>query len=117
MEGFARQYCRDLWHDARENARLAENKAARLAPIADFLGGDRAVMAGGMARLAMIMANGYERDAAKDRASGKYNPVAAGAWKHETMQREFLAEPATEADKALDPVMTKAVAVAEFWQQ
>lgn len=53
---------------------------ARLAPIADFQGGDKKVIAQGMDILAAIMVNGYKKDIEKDKKSGEYNPVLSGAW-------------------------------------
>mgnify|MGYP001344891158 CR=1 FL=1 len=54
---------------------------ARLAPIADFQGGDKKVIDRGMRLLALIMVSGYRRDLEKDGKSGEYNPLLAKAWK------------------------------------
>jgi hypothetical protein len=53
---------------------------ARLATIASFEGGDPAVINRGMKTLAVLMIEGYKRDAVSDKAKGWYNPVGSGAW-------------------------------------
>jgi len=79
--------CRRIFdHDESDNV----SPAARLAPIADFQGGDRAVIEEGMARLAMIMANGYQKDLEKDKASGEYNPILDGKWDYRKMAESFI---------------------------
>jgi hypothetical protein len=100
-------------HDASDNA----SPTARLAPIADFQGGDRAVIEEGMARLAMIMANGYQKDLEKDKASGEYNPILAGAWKHETLAETFRTSSREKGSSPLDSVMTSDDALRDFWKQ
>lgn len=100
-------------HDESDNA----SPTARLAPIADFQGGDKAVIEEGMARLAMIMANGYQKDLEKDKKSGEYNPILAGAWKHETMASGLKSAITTEAVKTIDSVMTKDEALRSYWAQ
>ena len=100
-------------HDESDNV----SPAARLAPIADFQGGDRAVIEEGMARLAMIMANGYQKDLEKDKASGEYNPILAGAWKHETLAETFRISSRKKGSSPLDPVMTSDDALRDFWKQ
>ena len=47
---------------------------ARLEPVADHPGGDPDIVEAGLARLALMMLAGYERDLEADRASGAYNP-------------------------------------------
>ena len=98
-------------HDASDNA----SPTARLAPIADFQGGDKAVIEEGMARLAMIMANGYQKDLEKDKASGEYNPILAGAWKHEEMASKFKATRKTKSSSALDSEISAEDALLNFW--
>lgn len=98
-------------HDESDNV----SPTARLAPIADFQGGDKAVIEEGMARLAMIMANGYRKDLEKDKASGEYNPILAGAWKHEDMKKKLTIKKAETS--ALDQIMTSDEVLREFWKQ
>lgn len=100
-------------HDESDNV----SPTARLAPIADFQGGDKAVIEEGLARLAMILANGYQKDLEKDKASGEYNPILAGVWKHESMAMSFKSTIATETVKAIDSVMTKDEALRTYWKQ
>ena len=98
-------------HDESDNASPTD----RLAPIADFQGGDKAVIEEGMARLAMIMANGYRKDLEKDKASGEYNPILAGAWKHEEMAKALKSAKVSKASAAVDAQMTKEEALDAFW--
>jgi len=89
---------------------------ARLDPIADFPGGDPAVIGRGMKLLATVMINGYRRDMASDKAAVEYNPLNSGAWKAEDRLASLQAELA--ADKAaspLDSVMTASEALHFFW--
>jgi hypothetical protein len=94
-----------------------KSPTARLAPIADFVGGDKAIIAEGMNRLAMIMANGYRKDVEKDKKSGEYNPVGAAVWKTEELHARYLSTAKSAASTALDPVMTAEEAVRFFWDQ
>jgi hypothetical protein len=53
---------------------------ARLAAVSSFEGGDPAIINRGMKTLAILIIEGYKRDAASDKAKGWYNPVGEGAW-------------------------------------
>jgi hypothetical protein len=96
-------------HDASDNT----SPTARLAPIADFIGGDRSIIAYGMELLAIIMTNGYAKDIKKDLASGEYNPVGAKIWDAEAMKASLASD--GKGASALDPVMTKDEACKGFW--
>ncbi len=82
---------------------------ARLAPIADFQGGDRKVIAQGMDLLAAIMINGYKKDIEKDRKSGEYNPILAGTWTDTTLSAANLSAP------AFSSLMPAEEAIVAFW--
>jgi len=98
-------------HDESDNV----TPTARLAPIADFQGGDKAVIEEGMARLAMIMANGYKKDLEKDKKNGEYNPILAGAWKHEELASKFKAAQKSTSTRALDSEISADDALLNFW--
>lgn len=100
----------------------------RLAPIADFRGGDRKVINEGMRRLALCMLAGYKRDMAKDEKSGGYNPLNAKAWDYKKMAAH-LAAPAGGAllmakaagpmigdASGIDGVLDSDSAVKAIWQ-
>lgn len=87
---------------------------ARLSPIADHPGGDPDVVEAGMARLALMMLAGYERDSAADAAAGEYNPLNAGAWELSDARAALLE--AGESDGTLDAVLTAREAAGEWWQ-
>lgn len=90
------------------------NPLRRLAPIADFQGGDKAVIAEGMKRLALAMLNGYEKDRGKDKASGEYNPLNAGTWDYEKT-KATLSAPSAVATAELDAVSAKEESLAGFF--
>ena len=79
---------------------------ARLALIANFIGGDRRVIDRGMALLALNMVADYQRDIAEDLAAGKHNPVASGAFDFETesarLHKTIVATECPEMDDILD---------------
>jgi hypothetical protein len=87
----------------------------RLAPIADFKGGDRAVIERGMALLAIVMTNGYRTDVEGDRQKAWYNPVGSGAWKADAKITELSAKAAKTASPEMDSLMTTDEAVRSFW--
>jgi len=62
----------------------------RLATIAHFQGGDRAVLDRGMKLLALQMIFGYARDQAKDLVSGEYNPVLSKVWNAQPMMEILI---------------------------
>ena len=79
---------------------------ARLALIANFIGGDRRVIDRGMALLALNMVSDYKRDIVEDLAAGKHNPVASGAFDFETesarLHKTIVATECPEMDEILD---------------
>ncbi|MBL8965382.1 MAG: hypothetical protein JNG85_00155 [Spirochaetaceae bacterium] len=77
---------------------------ARLAPIADFQGGDKALIAEGMRRLAILMTNGYRKDLEKDAKSGEYNPLLSKAWNADTILAELSASKAVSPYDDLLPI-------------
>lgn len=87
---------------------------ARLAPIADHPGGDPAVVEAGLARLALMMLAGYERDLAADAATGEYNPLNAGAWDVSDARAALLE--AAESDGTLDSILSAREAANDWWQ-
>lgn len=87
---------------------------ARLAPIADFAGGDRAVIDAGMRRLALCMVAGYVRDRETDLAVGAYNPVAAGIWNADALRAELGV--ATAGSAAVDAQLSADGAVIMVWE-
>lgn len=89
---------------------------ARLAPIADFRGGDPAVIDRGMRLLAIIMISGYRRDLDKDRKSGEYNPLLSAAWNADKTIEGLVAG---LADGSALPFgyMTPETAKVTFWNE
>jgi hypothetical protein len=89
---------------------------ARLRTIADFKGGDRALIDRGMALLGLCMLAGYRRNLAKDALTGEYNPAASGAWpgsaQEKTLKDALAAKPSVE----MDAVFTLDLAVRGFWE-
>jgi len=93
------------------------NPLHRLAPIADFQGGDSRVIERGMKLLALVMLNGYERDISKDAAAGEYNPVGAKTWDASALRTRFTAELRAAACPQMDAVMTLESALRVFWDE
>lgn len=89
---------------------------ARLSTIADFSGGDPGILARGMALLGLCMLAGYRRDAAKDAASGEYNPINSGAWDSGRVEAALLADARAVEPASLDPIMTETQALGTFWE-
>lgn len=89
---------------------------ARLSTIADFSGGDPGILARGMALLALCMLSGYRRDAAKDAASGEYNPINSGAWDSGRVEAALLADARAVDPGVLDAIMTETQALEGFWE-
>jgi hypothetical protein len=65
---------------------------ARLAPLMNFRGGDRAIINRAMNMLALIIVNGYNRDRDKDADMGGYNPLNSGAWDYEAVTAKLNEE-------------------------
>lgn len=98
--------CRRIFdHQPSDDA----SPTARLAPIADFQGGDKKVIAQGMDLLAAVMVNGYKRDVEKDRKSGEYNPILAGTWSDSTIAASHL------PSSAFSSIMPAEEAIVAFW--
>jgi hypothetical protein len=89
---------------------------ARLAAISHFEGGDPAVLGRGMKLLAIVMVSGYRRDAEKDAAAGRYNPVGSGAWNADEMITALKAEVAAAPNDAMDDIIDIGSAVRGFWE-
>ena len=88
---------------------------ARLEPLADHPGGDPDVVEAGLARLALMLLAGYERDTEADRASGAYNPLVSGAWELAEARGELLE--AARGDDSLDGILTADEAVKQWWDE
>ena len=62
----------------------------RLAFISTFEGGNKAIIEHGMALLAYIMIEGYNRSKTKDLVNGVYNPIANGKWNYNKLKTKIL---------------------------
>lgn len=69
-----------------------DNVFSRLAPIANFEGGDKDVIHHGMVMLALTMLEGYRNSMEKDKDDHVYNPLVSGSWNYETLKRSLLFE-------------------------
>jgi hypothetical protein len=80
---------------------------ARLAPLMNFIGGDKSIINRSMNMLALILVGGYNRDRAKDAASGEYNPLNSGAWNYDAvtarLNEEISRVVCPEMDQVLSP--------------
>jgi hypothetical protein len=96
-------------HDPSDNL----SPTARLTPIADFEGGDKAVLTEGMNRLALIMVNGYKKDLEKDKQSGEYNPILAKSWDYEAIVARLSVG---KVPSPLDSIIPAEAVTKTFWQ-
>ncbi len=88
---------------------------ARLEPIADHPGADKALVDRGMRILALMMIAGYARDVEKDRGSGEYNPLLRGTWSAAAMQESLLTAIQSVPSQEMDAVMKPHEAVMVWW--
>ncbi|MFW5776408.1 MAG: hypothetical protein ACOCZB_03885 [Spirochaetota bacterium] len=88
---------------------------ARLEPIMQFQGGDEGIIGRGMALIAHNMVVDYQRDREIDRALGKYNPVASGAWNAEALIAQLRARIRQIACPEMDEIMTEEDGTEEWW--
>jgi hypothetical protein len=89
----------------------------RLRLIGSFKGGDQAILAEGMRRLALVQLNGYHRDRAKDQQTGDYNPLNAGAWDYDAEYAKLTTagKPAAAMSAALDAILPLDETVQGTW--
>ena len=87
----------------------------RLKPMALSSGGDPKVLRHVEGLLGLIMVEGYQRSADKDRADGSYNPFVSGAWSYSEKKAELLGLIADNFSEAVDGVMTVREAEVMFW--
>jgi hypothetical protein len=80
---------------------------ARLASIANFEGGDPAIIARGMKILAKSMVEGYVRDAEADAKAGIYNPVNAKRWDAQALLAQLALEINAVANEEMDALVVK----------
>jgi hypothetical protein len=103
--------CRHVFdHKAADD----KDALARLAPIADFQGGDAKVIDRGMHLLAIIMISGYRRDLEKDQKSGEYNPLLAKTWEADKVV-ESLASDLADTSSLPFGYMRPETAFVTFW--
>ena len=89
---------------------------ARLHPIMRFHGGDPRILDRGMALIALTMVLDYARDVEVDRAVGKYNPVAAGAWDADAIIANLRDRIRSVDCPEMDAIMDAEDDVENWWQ-
>jgi hypothetical protein len=90
---------------------------ARLSVLGSFEGGDPAIINRGMKLLAIVMIAGYKKDAAADKAAGRYNPVAAGVWKADALIATLTASVEASPNPEMDAILDVKTAVKGFWEE
>jgi|JFJP01.1.fsa_nt_gi hypothetical protein len=88
---------------------------ARLRTIADFEGGDRAMIDRGMALLGRCMTGGYVRDAEADRMLGEYNPIVTRVWDATKVQAQYASILDEAEISSLDAIMKPHETSGIFW--
>lgn len=66
-----------------------EDIYSRLFPISSFSGGNRDIIKCCMDLTALCMLSNYNKDAAEDKATGKYNPINEGKWDYEALSKQL----------------------------
>jgi hypothetical protein len=87
----------------------------RLASIMQFTGGNRAIIKRGMSLLAIQMICGYNRDLAKDVASGEYNPLLDQAWHGQELIDSLILDIIGIGCPGMDLIMTIEEAQDLWW--
>lgn len=87
----------------------------RLNVINTFGDGNRAIIERGMNLLALSLLSNYERDADRDKASGKPNPVVSGTWNVNELKSSLLKNIEKVECSAMDAILTMEEGVQEWW--
>ncbi len=88
---------------------------ARLEPIADHPGADKALVDRGLRLLALMMLAGYAKDQDKDRDAGEYNPLISGSWSIEPVREALLKDIEGVASQEMDAIVEPRDAVMIWW--
>jgi len=105
---------RDLFlHKPEDDAMVR----CRLSPLLSFSGGDQAVLRCCEDLLALCMVANYRKDAAADRAVGKYNPLNAGVWDAETLDQELTASIGKHITQEISAFFTVEEALEGYWDK
>jgi hypothetical protein len=88
---------------------------ARLQTIANFEGGDPAIINRGMKTLASIMIRGYQKDAKSDKAAGLYNPLSDGNWDAKAKLASLQSAIATTPNEEMDAIVSEGADRGSFW--
>ncbi|MCR4735061.1 MAG: hypothetical protein K5829_08675 [Treponema sp.] len=102
------KYCAHLKEDDCELMK-------RLEFISSFDGGNRFIIEHGMYILALIMLEGYNQSAVKDKINNIYNPIASGAWKYTKMKNLITEKLSKTQNKVLDDLANELYATGGSW--
>lgn len=89
---------------------------SRLRPILNYTGGDRKILDCCRDLIALCMVANYRKDAEHDQAIGKYNPVAAGVWDGDALQKKLMNAVNTSITPEIAARYTAEDAVKGLWE-
>ncbi|MCK5201823.1 MAG: hypothetical protein KAR21_25895 [Spirochaetales bacterium] len=90
---------------------------SRLFPISVFNGGNKIIIQCYMDLIALCMLSNYKKNAAEDKAIGKYNPINAGKWDYDTMSANLIQNIDKTSTADISAVYSKEDAVRGFWKE
>jgi hypothetical protein len=89
---------------------------SRLAPISNFIGGNKTIIQCSLDLTALCMLSNYRKDADLDMEIGKYNPINSGKWNYDELSATLI----ENIDKTIIPDMadiyTKENALRGMWR-
>ena len=89
----------------------------RLAPISNFVGGDRVIIDCCMALISLCMISNYRKDQENDKKIGKYNPLGEGKWDYEKLSSELMQTVEKNLTPEIEKYYTAEDTVRGFWQK
>lgn len=104
---------RDLFLHSPEHDR---DITSRLQPFRNIMiQGDQDVVEKGLALASLVMLKDYQEDLQTDREQNKYNPLAAGAWNFEEIQKKLTTTVKRVTSRRLDAVFALGMVTMAWW--
>jgi hypothetical protein len=93
------------------------NLYTRLTPMLNFQGGNESTILCCRDLMALCMLSNYQKNAEADKASGKYNPLNAGAWVAQPLIEELKASIHTRITPEIAEYYTVEEALRGLWDE
>ena len=94
-----------------------EDIYSRLFPISSFCGGNKDVIQCCMDLTALCMLSNYKKDAEKDEAIGKYNPINAGKWDYDIFSEKLIMNINKSITPEISKIYTTDDALKGYWRK